>query len=238
VSRPERVLRALLVCIALLIVAHFASDALYHTVSRGLIATRLRKLFLFDGEGNLPAYFSALVILGAGLAVGVAGQVEAQRKGPWKTHLFVLAFALVFLSIDEAAQIHEVIDSATSYILLRTGLLEPNSSLAWPWVIPYVSVALAGALLYIPFLRALPRSVAVILCMAGAIFVCGAAGLDMLEGLLTRRTDAGAQASAMFVVQAIEETMEMLGMSLLLFGALRYLQHQKARLAIQLAPAT
>lgn len=120
--------------------------ALMHAASLGFdafhssrVSSQLVEWFSLEGEGNFPALFSALLLLGAATQFLVIGQLSQQSKiQEWRRHWLALAGVFAFLAIDEAAMIHEKFDNNT-----LLSFVETKGLLAWPWVILYGGLCLA-----------------------------------------------------------------------------------------------
>ncbi len=188
------------------IVAAFASDA---PSVRGSI-----RLFDLDTEGNLPTQYSALQLLGAGVLfwlIGRAHKFEGSADGLWT----VLAVIFLFLAFDEANQVHE------RFIRPVRAMLDTHGLLYWPWVIPYASAFTVLGLAFSRFLARLPRHTARLFLVAAAIYVSGAIGFDMLGGRWIESNETRNIVYSM--LYTVEETLEMLGIALLIYAQLDYL---------------
>uniref|UniRef100_UPI003D117D5F hypothetical protein n=1 Tax=Roseibium sp. TaxID=1936156 RepID=UPI003D117D5F len=169
-----------------------------------------------DGEHNVGAWFSSALMTLSALALYLAGRAQRDIPGgrtplPW----YALAVIFVGLSIDESASFHEILGDPLRNTLGTGGFLY------FAWVIPGAIFTLAVGILFIPFLLSLPRGVAVRFIVAGAIFVGGALGMELLEGKLA---DEGKMGSVLFMVFVIiEEAMEMFGIALFLSTVVAHL---------------
>lgn len=167
-----------------------------------------RLLFDMGGEANVVAYFSALLIMCVAITCFILSHVSGQERKVtrgWK----LLSAVFFFLSWDEAAQVHEKFNKSVN-ALLGGG---DQGVFNFAWVIPYGLFVVLVILILIPFLKVLDRYLRLKLILAGAIYVGGAIGLEMvgadiLFGSATYR-----------VVVTIEESFEIIGM-LLCFSAL------------------
>ena len=93
-------------------------------------------LFDFDGEGKPPALWSALVLeIAAALAVLVATSDDVQDKRRW----FALGAFFAFMGLDEAAALHEHIDT----------------DLGFDWQKGYAPLILIGGVAWILALRSM-----------------------------------------------------------------------------------
>lgn len=170
--------------------------------------------FYIGYEANLPTYFSTLILLIAGLLLIPIARHESERQKAQDWHWWGLAFGLLFMSVDEAAQIHEGVVGETLINLLGRG----EGIMYYRWYLPYIPIVIVIGLLYVPFLRKLPRRFALGFLAAGFVFLTGALGVEMIQAYISFH-DLGGQGISMLV----EETCEMLGIVLLIYTLLLYL---------------
>jgi hypothetical protein len=161
-----------------------------------------------DHEANIPSWFqTGLLLLCAGV-LWTTGDL-ARRSGEGRArgwHGLALIFA--YLSLDEAASLHENL-----IVPLREGL-GLDGVLTFAWVLVGGPLALLVALAYLPFLRALPRATARRMVGAGAVYLAGALLVELLGGQIT---SLGQDRTVLYaVVTTVEEVLEMSGLLLLL----------------------
>jgi hypothetical protein len=89
------------------------------------------------------------------------------------------------------------------------------------WVIPYGIAMVIAGIIFIPFLIRLPRKTMILLVIAGAIYVSGAVGVEMIQG--DYEEIHGTQNIIYSVSVVIEESMEMFGIALFIFALLKYI---------------
>ncbi|MBI3925305.1 MAG: hypothetical protein HY319_07190 [Armatimonadetes bacterium] len=182
-------------------------------------------LAMFDlgQEGNLPTWFSAAQFLLLGLVLGAIYLLERRRHPEKPLILCWLALALgaLFLSADEAAQIHEWIGAQLSHTIEHAN---PRSWVArlilfpsYYWVLIYAPIGLPLAAVVARFLwRQLgpargPSTAGILLFLAGAV------GLDYAEGRYRSGPSPFLWHMDVFLV---EEMAEMLGVTLVLTACL------------------
>jgi hypothetical protein len=155
-----------------------------------------RRLLWLDGERNVPAAFSALLLVGAGAtAAVVAVRRRYAGRACWWT--VALAVLLPLLAVDEALEIHERVSD-------RVGI---------GWVQLYVPVAIAAAIAWAAALRAARTRAIRVALVAGAACWMLAMLLEYLEW-----PEDGSRADGYAAMMVVEETVEMLG-SLLFWAA-------------------
>lgn len=207
---PRQVARALATAIAVLICLGIGVATLEVAFARDHIFG-LAGLANLNGERNLPAWFSSAQLLTAGglsLMVALMGPRREARR--WQ----LLGVIFVLLSLDEAASLHEQFNSP-----LRA-VVGDVPALYFPWVALGAALALVVAAVELPLLAALPRGTRRCIVAAGACFVGGAVGLEILAAPLYA---AGATSSALHASLVIaEESLEMAGIALFIVTLLRY----------------
>lgn len=156
-------------------------------------------------EANVPTWASAALLLVSALVAWGVG-VAARRTGAaWHRHWTVLAVVFGYLSLDEATGLHERTTRLAAEVV-DPGLLNVG------WVL----VPSVFAVAYIRFLRGLPLRTRRLLVVAGALYVGGAVGMDVLGGLFADRHTVD---SLPYVLSSnVEELLEMLGVAVFLYA--------------------
>ena len=171
-----------------------------------------------NGEANLPALYTMLLFEIAAVLLLANWHLDRHRPGrTWWRHggWLLLAAAFAFLGFDEAAQVHERFGTLTERLLGHLG-----GWLLFAWVIPYgLAVAVLAATL-VPFLAGLPGDSRGRFLLAGAVYVGGAVGCEVLgAGYISSghfADDRPASVRLLGWLVCLEETMEMAG--LIAFG--------------------
>lgn len=216
----------LLLVVGLLSIFYFVFGYVFRDAldSQSRMVLCLAGLFDLQGENNLPAIFSALLLL---LASGLLLFIYRTSHGAGQAHYWrLLSLLFFFLSLDEAFLVHESINIAS-------GGLTPNNSggwFGWAWVIPYGVATLLVSLYFLRFLIQLPRKTARLFVLSGGLYVFSALCLEMFESFLI--TNWGW--SLLFrVVSDAEEVLEMAGVILFLYALLDYLSPQNKQIVIR-----
>ena len=170
--------RSLLLIVALLLAGSTVVKSMNIAWGNDYIFGLLRLLWL-DREANLPAWFSSALFFIAAILAALIAAVTRHERWP---HLGwpVVAGILLLLSIDEVAQLHEIL---ANYSARAGGLgLFPEGGKFFSWVsftIPPVAVVCWMAA---RFLRTLPGAVGNRLAAGLALFLSGALGVEALTG--------------------------------------------------------
>jgi hypothetical protein len=224
--RASRISDALLVVVTALIglslAGQCAKHLFGHTMLKGFVPT-----FYVDLESSVPTWYSsaALGLAGALFVVIAVAKFTAADKFRW--HWATLGGLFFLLSVDEIAMIHELPIEPLREQLGAGGLLY------FTWVIPgAIFIAFIGVG-YLRFFVNLPRRTQQLLVLAGATFVCGAIGVEMLSG--AQADSFGEQNFDYAMIVTLEELLEMLGVVVLIRCLLEYLETHVGKLQLQFA---
>ncbi len=199
--------RILIAVSALGLVAEFGKYA------NGGIPPDWAQMFSLSHEENLPTWYStSLILLCGALLAAIAVLVKRGGGGRWSIYWWVLSAIFCFISFDEMIMIHEY-----SHRLVETG----GGLLYFDWVVPAAAVVGIVGLAYIPFLFHLPAATRTQFVVAGCIYVCGAMVLELPLGWWL--DNYGDDSLGYGIIDFIEETMEILGMTLFFCALLDYL---------------
>lgn len=192
-----------------------------HLVTMAAGADSIATLDVGD-EVSIGTWFESLLFLLAAGALWLAG-----RQDPTTGRLFgwnSLAVVMIALSIDEAASLHERFGD----VLEET--VESGGYLHYIWVVPGM-IFTAGVLLgHLGWLRSLDPALRRGMVLGGAVFVLGAVGFEVAAGPLA---EAGKDDTlALVSLIAIEEFLEMAGLSVFIVAVLRHLRGTRDSLVI------
>lgn len=213
---PSRILRLMLGLIAFLLLGHamglvarfhFGRDTVF-----GLVL-----MFDMDMEMNLPTFFSSASLLFAGLLLWLIS-CEKRESREYFYSWAGLAGIFLFLAVDEAAMVHELLIYPLRHVFAPSGVLY------FAWVMPYGLALVVAAVLYIRLLRSLPREFSIRFVMAGIIYLCGALGGEMLTGWYASLH--GEETLFYAIWTTGEELLEMLGLTLFVYALLLYLERE------------
>ncbi|MGE0706025.1 MAG: hypothetical protein AB7F99_15630 [Vicinamibacterales bacterium] len=215
---------AMLAMTVSLTVAYIVTGTLSSVVMPGHPLYGLPRFFDMAQEANLPAYYSALCLLLT--AVVLAVLARAERAAAWRSYWIGLVAGFLYLSVDEAAQIHDAI--------LGPGFASAVGKSSLPffyhtWVMPAIGAVAIVAILYARFLLALPRRHARRFLLAGVVYVSATVGGDLIEGYLATNT---ASQLALIIQNSIEESGELLGITAFLYALLGYAAEQGVTLSV------
>lgn len=224
---PQKVFHFFLHVIGVLIILNlFVLIAKYefgHPKIYGLAA-----LFTLDLEQNVPTWFSSFLILLSSMLLAVISLTPQSNTDRSCLYWGSLAALFLFLSIDEAAGIHELLMSPVRKFFNTSGFFY------FAWVIPASLLVLTCAIIYWRFLLSLPKGIMLRMIVAAFIYVSGAIGMEMVSGAVRSYNGEteGTRSLTYEMVVIIEESLEMIGMAFFIYTLLIYLASQKSGLSI------
>ena len=177
-----------------------------------------------DRELNLPTLFSSLLLLISALLMQRLGHnSNPDAADDWR----LLSKIFIFLALDEALQIHE--------ILIIPGLRhQVHPALASTWVVPYAALALIMLWKFRSFLGSIPRATATGLLRSGAVYVGGAIGMEMIGSFAVRSSLIRLHSPWYGAITGLEEALELVGIILLIDALMRALLVQQDSVDITL----
>lgn len=174
-------------------------------------------LFNLDREWNIPALFSAAQLFLVGIVFLSMSNHEKQQLFPSTKFLIFLGIGFIFLSFDESFSIHERLTLFYRHIDWIPSF-KGNHGV---WVVPYLTICFIFLLLaYKNFIKLWNnyRQETTIMAFGFIIFLIGAVGLEVISYQFIRGGEASLNIYILEV--ALEEFMEMIGISIVLYGAI------------------
>ncbi|NJR38918.1 MAG: hypothetical protein HC781_08875 [Leptolyngbyaceae cyanobacterium CSU_1_4] len=212
---PTRVIRLLLFVIAGLLVLSSLGQISHHVFDRGSVFGLVRLVYV-DEEANLPTAYSTFAWMLCSLLAAMIATAKKQGGDRFTQYWRRFSFVFAYLTLDEATSIHELFTGPTRTLFHASGLFY------YAWVIPGGIFFLLFALSCFKFVRTLPMKTQVLMMLAGATFVTGAIGMEMIGGWYAEAFGFQADLTYSLIV-SVEETLEMLGVLILLYALLSYM---------------
>ncbi len=178
----------------------------------------IRREFDLESESNVTTWFSSAMLLFCALLLSAIGRAKRRAGDGLAGYWLLLAVVFLLASIDETAMLHE----ATMRPL--TERLHPSGVFFYAWVVLGLPFVIVFGIVNLRFLKRLPRRTRLEFIVAGAVYLGGALGLEMVEGVIATRIGAGS--FVMFAARWLEEVMEMCGVLLFLGALLRYIAEE------------
>jgi uncharacterized protein with PQ loop repeat len=176
--------------------------------------------FDFDDEASIPTWYSQLLFLFIASLAFVTAYLERKKKS--KLVWITIAIVSVLGSLDEVSTIHETGLQGLHLLFFNedTPTLIAN---AWILILPLVLV------FYSIFIyksgKVLPKKTIKLLFLSTTIYLVGAIGVDILTSTLETTNQFLEQG----ILVAIEEIMELIGLSLVIYTILDYLEDNHSK---------
>lgn len=184
-------------------------------------------LFNLNKENTVPAWFSSMLLLLVAYHAYLVSQLTSEHVDRFRRYWRLFAAIFLFLSLDESAALHERVQSVLE---LHGGAVA--RSIKFVWVIPALLVCASLSVAYLRFVVALPSSIRWRLVAAGAIYIGGAAGMELVGGSIYTHFGNGL---LYLLTTVLEEMLEMSGALLCLHTLTIVLQRDAPEL---FAPST
>lgn len=161
-----------------------------------------------DFEESFYTWFSTVMLSAAAFICFFLSLKDHGQTKNVKTQWRILGSLFFLLSADEMLSFHERISGMLSTSFTTSGMFE------FAWVIPALIIIPIFLFLFFPFIRHLHTHVSYTIIIAGAIFVFGAVGMEMIAGIFisenNSQDDVFTSPMYRFLVN-IEEGLEVLG---------------------------
>lgn len=190
-----------------------ADNILPRTGSGGrILLTYMAGLFDLGTEANVPTWFATVTLAFLAAAFALAA-VLSRAAGSPAVRFVVLAAVAAWLSLDEAAVLHEQLGRVTDGLRSLFGRLPTFS-----WVVPGAALGVTAGAALLWFGRDLPHQLRNRLVVAGALFLLGAVVVEAISGLVVEYH--GYENLLYLVVNTVEEALEIAGTLLALRAVL------------------
>ncbi len=162
-------------------------------------------------EQTAQAWFSVLLLAAAAVLTFIHAQRSSRLGSRWSSRWRIIAVAFLWVSYDEAASVHELLNDADA----EAGLMR------YAWVFVAIPVVVALAAWIMPAVWALERRVRDLVIASGVVFVAGAVGAEILSGFVFGTNLLWG------AISHVEEFLEMAGVILYLEAMLRLLEVER-----------
>jgi len=231
---PKKVLQALLWSILTLVILNIIALYLrffperyhvYNAVHEFALKIYINQ-FSVNTEMNIPTYFSSFILLFASLLLFVIAKWKKAEKDRYRVHWAGLGWILLLFSVDEFTAMHE------QFSKLFKAFPDFNGLFSFKWVIPGLIFIGVFALLYFFFFLHLEGKYKILFLLSAIMYFGGALGFEVIGGRFANYHNT--RSFAFEMISTVEETLEMLGISLLIYSLLDYMQGYFTRIEIKI----
>ncbi|HEU0080314.1 MAG TPA: hypothetical protein VFQ76_21885 [Longimicrobiaceae bacterium] len=215
VLNPRRVAAVMLGTAAALVAASSAGQLILYSSGHDHVFGFVPRFSLLQ-EANVPTWYASTTLLFCAVLLGVVARMERDAGSPYALHWKLLALVFLYLSLDEAAELHELL------VLPLRATLNAGGLFYYAWVVPGIAVLAVLAVAYARFLLHLPAPTRRLFLVAAATFVGGALGAEMVGGAWVESRGAGHPVSVL--IGSVEEALEMVGIAVFAYALLLHLE--------------
>ncbi len=198
-------------CIATLLLLNTITYFIHHSTG----STLLGYLQLFDvgEEQSIPTYFSVINLLLTSILAFMVYAVQKSVNANGYKYWAWMSLAFLYLSVDEGAGLHELLWNVQKR-LISMGTL-PAFLDTYRWIPLALVFVLLASLVFIPFLKILPKRLIYRFFIAGTIFLTGAVGFEYIGILMIKTGISADRTDLLYQLRRIfEEGFEMFGIAL------------------------
>src|SRR4051812_25998601 len=215
-----RIGRVIWIVVAVLIAATFAAQLFREAGSANTVVN----LFDSDQKLNFPSTAKLLMMLGATGLFAVIGLATAERHPRVRWLGMAVIFGLV--TLDEFTYMHQRLSDAMHDVAGTHGALR------FAWVLVYLPLVVVLAIVYFPFWRKLDARLRHRLLAAALLFAGGSGGIELVKGAIY---DDGRWSLSFGLVASLSDSLELIGLAILVTILLEHLATLTRTVDIQLA---
>lgn len=209
-----KIVISLIVIAAILLIFNIIGQYAKFFLGHGRLLGFVPKFHL-DGEGNIPAFFSSVLLLFIGGLLFLIWRYKSQIRDPFSYHWLVLSLLFLYTAVDEAAALHELL------IPYFRNQWNASGWFYFGWVIIGIPLIVLIGFAYLRFWIRLPQPAKTLFFISALLYVSGGLGFEMLGA---RHADYVAKNFTYNMLVSFEETLEMAGLILFIYALLRYME--------------
>lgn len=185
----------------------------------GILVEGVWGLFNMDRELSIPTWYSQFLFLLPASLMGWLAYVSDKKKD--RVYWTLLASLMIFLSMDDGAAIHE----RFSILYNLLGLDRVDGIFFYSWTAIAIPLVVILSIIFFRFFLSLPNRTRWLLVAACLIFLSGALGVEMFTSYTV--SVIGQDVSPLII--GLEETLELLGVSILAYALLDHIERLPSR---------
>ncbi len=213
-----RQITKLLICVVLaLTIIHCVFEFIKYGLGYSEIS-HIGSIFDFEYDSNLTTWYSSITLLACSLLLAIIAIAKKQDQDSYSFHWKMLAIIFAVMSLDEVAMLHERAGNLIDIL----SPVEYTGWLNYQWVLLGIPLTAIIAIAYLRFIVHLPTKTRNLFILAGALFVGGALGLEILAGYQESLNTSSDFLYELFTT--IEELWEKLGVLVFIHALLTYIE--------------
>lgn len=214
--------RLLLFLSAAVVVAGFTAAALAPPQGPSDTLPRWFTLFLMDLEKNVPTYLSVGLLMLGSLAFFLTGVLRSAVHHKERLMWNILAAGFAFMALDERFGIHERLIRPVRRLARDLSASSELGIFFYAWVLVALPLVALLSIYLLPRVFRLPPRLRNGLILAGAVYLMGSIGMEMVGGAY--REGNPIKDPTYWFITTVEETLEISGLLILISVLLRNLR--------------
>lgn len=187
-----------------------------HSYWQEFLLDMMNNPFYMDAESNIPTFINALMLFVPSILLALIGAWKNGAGDKFRFHWNVLAFVFLLLSIDEVATLHERLIKPMRAIFGAEGFFY------FAWIIPGMIAVAVFLIAFLAFFLHLDRKFKFLFFISLAVYWSGVIGGEMISGYFA--ASLGQKNFTYAVIASLEESVEMIGCSLIIYSLLEYIK--------------
>lgn len=203
----------LIIIILLGLIAGLISFEQGNQLQNKRILYRFVELFNMNLEANIPAGYSAFLMI---VISGLSFFIFKVNTLPEKKYFIGVSVIFLMMSVDEISSIHEIMNNPFRNALNLSG------AFYWAWIVPGLIFLFIMVFAFRQFFMMIDRRFRRLFILSGFIYIMGAVGFEMLGGWLYSNKLGDSYFYIFEVV--VEESLEMFGLLLFIYALIEYIK--------------
>jgi hypothetical protein len=183
--------------------------------------------FDLGNEKNLPTFFQMVILFITSALLFICSRISKNQGDSKKGYWIVLSMGFFYMGIDEWFVIHEKTNQFVRD-LIKAKFMD---AIHFPWVILGLVVVAISILFFYGFLMKLDLKTRRYFIIAAILYIGGSIGFEMIGGFYIDAV--GADNLVYALLTACEETLEMIGVVVMIKGLLGYLAQMNAAIVVK-----
>ncbi|NMB70608.1 MAG: hypothetical protein GYA22_00470 [Bacteroidales bacterium] len=216
----------LFIMIGVLVISHIVGQiekyVFNHSTVFGLVP-----FFDLGNEKNLPTFFQMMILFFASAQLLLCYRISQNLNDSKKAYWIILSIGFFYMGMDEWFVLHE----KTNQFVRDLINVKFMNSVHFPWVVLGLIVVVLSTAFFYGFLKKLDKKIRRLLILAAVLYITGSIGFEMIGGLYIDMV--GADNLVYALLTACEETLEMVGVVVMIKGILGYLAEETVSIVIK-----
>jgi hypothetical protein len=214
---PRVVIRTLIVIVGLLVLIDSALNVIQYRFGHDTVFG-LNHLMDLGREGSLPTWYASMQLAAAGMLLSIIAVSKVRGREKHAIAWCVLSAGFLFMSFDEAAEVHETWGKFVSAVP-REGIFY------FSWVVVAIPLCVGLFIFFIGLLRSLSARTRNGMLLSAAVFLGGVLGMELVSGVYL--DGIGIRNSLTYsMLNVLENGMELLGIALFIRVLVRQLSEE------------